>query len=215
MPRPPVQRFPVRSRPSVTVVFVASLTWAACGPTLPPLAAPAPAEIPHLETMASEQPAHVTALVRLGAAYRSAGRLEEARETLQRAALLNPRDGGVALYLGLTHEDLGELGEARRLYEHYIRNGSSAAGAQCAPPPHARPRTPRVAGRHPPRPRQRGRPRDYAGPRHRRRIPVRHGHHGRVTSAARPRLRRTARHRPRHHRAPPRPRTRSCAAAPG
>jgi tetratricopeptide (TPR) repeat protein len=126
MPRPPVQRFPVRSRPSAAAVFAMCLTWAACGPTLPPLAAPAPAEIPHLETMASQQPAPVTALVRLGAAYRAAGRLEEARETLQRAALLSPRDGGVALYLGLTHEDLGELGEARRLYEDYIRHGSSA-----------------------------------------------------------------------------------------
>jgi TolB-like protein len=125
MPSQPVQRFPVRSRPSVTAVFVTSLTCAACGPTLPPLAAPAPAEIPHLETVASRQPAHVAALVRLGAAYRSAGRLEDARETLQRATALRPRDGGAVLYLGLTHEDLGELGAARRLYEDYIRHGSS------------------------------------------------------------------------------------------
>src|SRR5690606_34007704 len=60
------------------------------------------------------------------AAYRAAGRAEEARTTLERALDLRPDDPGAVLYLGLVYEDLEAYDQALEHYERYIRSSRSA-----------------------------------------------------------------------------------------
>jgi TolB-like protein len=109
------------------LILVATLTAASCAPSLHNTSAPTAAEIPQLEAQVRADSTSVASLVRLGAAYRAAGRLPEARTTLERAHRLAPSDGGAALYLGLTYEDLSDVAAARRLYETYLRTGTDAA----------------------------------------------------------------------------------------
>jgi tetratricopeptide (TPR) repeat protein len=61
----------------------------------------------------------------LGIAYFKAGRLSEARTTLEQAVVASPRDGVVALYLGLTAEAQNDLAAARSAYESYVRVGKT------------------------------------------------------------------------------------------
>jgi TolB-like protein/Flp pilus assembly protein TadD len=100
------------------------LVPAACATT--GAAGPSAAEIPQLERTVAREPTHLDALVRLGAAYRDADRLQDARATLERAAQIGTGDGTVIFYLGLTYEDLDELSAARRYYEWYLEHGASA-----------------------------------------------------------------------------------------
>jgi TolB-like protein len=106
-----------------TAIVVLCATAAACAGAYVP-ALPAPAEIPELEAAIAEQPSSVPTLVRLGVAYREAGRLDGARNALERAVTLNATDPAAVFYLGLTYEDLELPGAARQLYTRYIEIGN-------------------------------------------------------------------------------------------
>jgi TolB-like protein/Tfp pilus assembly protein PilF len=103
----------------LAALFIMPVACATTGTT-------SPADITRLEREAAAQPT-LDALVRLGAAYREAGRTEDARATLERASQIGTGDGAVVFYLGLTYEELGELGAARRYYEWYLEHGRSQA----------------------------------------------------------------------------------------
>jgi tetratricopeptide (TPR) repeat protein len=90
-----------------------------------PVEAPSPAEIPALEDRVEASPSDVEAAVRLGAAYREAGRLEDARRVLDVAVERRPGHGPAHLLLGLVYEDLERFGEARRVYEAYLERGGA------------------------------------------------------------------------------------------
>lgn len=85
---------------------------------------PSPAEIPDLEAALLASPTSVPMLVRLGVAYREAGRLDGARNVLERAVTLDATDPAAVFYLGLTYEDNELPGAARQLYTEYIQLGN-------------------------------------------------------------------------------------------
>lgn len=87
---------------------------------------PTAAQIPALEQELAASPADADVLVRLGAAYRAAGRTADARTVLERAVELGPVQPGAVLFLGLTYEDLDEPARARELYLRYLEVGRSA-----------------------------------------------------------------------------------------
>jgi thioredoxin-like negative regulator of GroEL len=82
-------------------------------------------DVPALEARVAADPADVAAAVRLGGAYRDAGRLADARRVLEGVHRRAPQDEGAVLFLGITYEDQGELARARELYAWYERNGAS------------------------------------------------------------------------------------------
>ncbi|CAN5691084.1 hypothetical protein BH23GEM11_BH23GEM11_05200 [soil metagenome] len=96
---------------------------------LPP--APPASEIPDLERGLSANPGNLQMTVRLGAAYWSAERLEEAEYTLLRARDLDPTHPAPAFFLGVTYEDQGRFSEARGAFEDYLAMGASE-GLQAA-----------------------------------------------------------------------------------
>lgn len=101
------------------------ITTGGCAGTAP-AASPAPvADIPALEQRVARAPEDAAAAVRLGAAYRDAGRLDDARRVLEQAVRRAPRHGDAALFLGLTLEDQGDFAGARALYERYARTGAA------------------------------------------------------------------------------------------
>lgn len=63
-------------------------------------------------------------MVRLGAAYRADAQPDCARALLESAIQADPANGGAVLFLGITYEDIGELGRARQLYESYLAMGA-------------------------------------------------------------------------------------------
>jgi len=93
---------------------------------------PHPSLIPALEARIADEDGLVEVMARLGAAYREAGRLDEAREMLQRAVELDPRSGASVFFLGVTYEDLEAWGEARETYERFLALGSGELGARDA-----------------------------------------------------------------------------------
>jgi len=88
---------------------------------------PDPAEIPFLEADRARDGGNLDVLVRLGAAYRAAGRLNEARSTLEQAVQFAPTHGGAILHLALTYEELEAWSDAAVAYGEYARVGESAA----------------------------------------------------------------------------------------
>jgi tetratricopeptide (TPR) repeat protein len=98
------------------------------------LAAPAPARaqaappamVTRLEQQRDRNPAAVPTLRALGIAYYKAGRWADARTTLQRARELAPKDGVVALYLGMAAEQQGDLATARTAYTSYLSVGRTS-----------------------------------------------------------------------------------------
>lgn len=99
-----------------TLVLALSLAAAACGTGgAPPATAPA-AAIPALEARITRAPGDLEAAIRLGAAYRDAGRLDDAARVLSAAHQRAPRDERAMLLLGLTYEDQGDVPRARALY---------------------------------------------------------------------------------------------------
>ena len=103
--------------------LLATALWGCASAGQPPL--PDPAEIPALESELVSSPVSSPTLVRLGVAYRQAGRMEDALGALERAVEQNPRDPAAVFYLGLTYEQLDRPTEARELYERYIEVGAS------------------------------------------------------------------------------------------
>lgn len=105
--------------------LLAFVLLSGCATGRAPVEAPSPAEIPALEDRVEASPSDVDAAVRLGAAYRQAGRLEEARRVLDAAVERRPGHGPAHLLLGLVYEDLERFGEARRVYEAYLERGGA------------------------------------------------------------------------------------------
>lgn len=103
-------------------------------------APPHPSLIPALEARLASEEGLVEVMARLGAAYREAGRLDEARETLERAVALDPGSGPSTFFLGVTYEDLERWIDAREAYEGFLALGSTQGGARAA----VRDRLPRV-----------------------------------------------------------------------
>ena len=91
---------------------------AGCAGSSGTLASPgvAPADIPSLEQERAAHPADPALLTRLGAAYYSADRYNDARETLRASLSLNSRSYPATVYLGLAYEQLGELDSARAVF---------------------------------------------------------------------------------------------------
>ena len=109
--------------------LVALAAGLAAGLALPAAAraqAPTPANIPRLEQQRDRSPAAVPTLRTLGIAYYKAGRFADARTTLQKARELAPNDGVVALYLGMSAEQLGDLAAARSAYTSYLTVGRTS-----------------------------------------------------------------------------------------
>ena len=88
--------------------------------------APTPANIPRLERQRARTPAAVPTLRALGVAYYKAGRWADARRTLDEARGLAPKDGVIALYLGMAAEQQGDLAGARTAYTTYLSVGRTS-----------------------------------------------------------------------------------------
>jgi len=112
-----------RHRPLVIPLALA-LAAGACGGPGVPRPAPAPA-VATLEARAARDPGSAEAAVLLGAAYRDAGRLDDAARVLAGAHRRAPRDARAMLLLGLVLEDRGDLAGARALYTAFERGGAS------------------------------------------------------------------------------------------
>ncbi|HKG93158.1 MAG TPA: tetratricopeptide repeat protein [Gemmatimonadaceae bacterium] len=86
--------------------------------------------IERLERQRRASPGSVGVLRALGVAYYRAGRYADARTTLEQARRISPRDGLVALYLGMSAELSGDLPAARDAYASYIRTGRTGRTKQ-------------------------------------------------------------------------------------
>jgi TolB-like protein len=115
---------PQRTGPT-TLALVLSLAAGACRTGGTPAPATAAAAIPALETRAARAPGDAETALRLGAAYRDAGRMDDAVRVLAAAHERAPRDERATLLLGLTYEDRGEVARARGLYAAAERAGAS------------------------------------------------------------------------------------------
>jgi TolB-like protein/cytochrome c-type biogenesis protein CcmH/NrfG len=82
--------------------------------------------IAKLEATRAKRPDDPSVLRSLGLAYFKAGKLTEARATLEQAAKANPADGTTALYLGLTAEKQNDLPAAKAAYQSYVRYGRTS-----------------------------------------------------------------------------------------
>lgn len=101
------------------------LLVAACAnPYLAP-APPSPDQIPELEVRRASRPADADLATRLGAAYREAGRLDEAAAVLESTLDAQPGYDDAVYFLGLTYEDAGADSAAVALYQTYLDSGSN------------------------------------------------------------------------------------------
>lgn len=82
--------------------------------------APGPEEIPALERAAAYSPGNVEVRVRLGAAYRAAGRLDDARRVLEEALAADPGSEEALFVLGAVYDDAGADSIAGTLYRRYL-----------------------------------------------------------------------------------------------
>lgn len=108
-----LRRVAVSAAPALVVLLAGCASGGA-----PPV--PHAVDVPLLEDRRALNPADVDLQVRLGAAYRAAGRLDEARAVLERARARSPRHPGAVLFLGLVYEDLYRFGDAQREYQTYL-----------------------------------------------------------------------------------------------
>lgn len=107
------------------VVLPALVLLTGCATGRAPVEAPPPSQISDLEARVEASPSDVDTAVRLAAAYRNADRPEDARRVLEDAVARRPGHGPAHLMLGLTYEDLGRFGEARRVYERFLERGEA------------------------------------------------------------------------------------------
>lgn len=106
-------------------------------------APPHPSLIPALEARLAGEEGLVEVMARLGAAYREAGRLDDARETLERTVELDPESGVATFFLGVTYEDLERWVDARDTYSRFLALESGEGDVRRA----VRDRLPRVRHR--------------------------------------------------------------------
>lgn len=81
--------------------------------------------IARLEAAREADPRNVAALRSLGVAYYKAERFGDARSVLNQARQLDPTDGVIALYAGLSAEQLQDYTNARAAYNSYLEVGKS------------------------------------------------------------------------------------------
>jgi tetratricopeptide (TPR) repeat protein len=81
--------------------------------------------ITRLERASAGKPESEAAQRSLGIAYFQANRYGDARASLDRAASMDPHDGVVALYRGLTAEAQNDMPSARAAYESYLIYGKT------------------------------------------------------------------------------------------
>ena len=118
----------MRSRPSLSTIGVTlaiggvSLTAVACAPAIrEPVEA-----IARLERARADRPTSEPVLRSLGVAYYKAGRLGDARGSLEQAVSLDASDAVAALYLGMTAEALDDPSAARAAYAGSLRVGRAS-----------------------------------------------------------------------------------------
>jgi tetratricopeptide (TPR) repeat protein len=106
------------------VAAVATAFLAGCATATQAPASPTPDQIPALQArLASDSTPRTRVL--LAAAYRAAGKPEQALALLEPLVAADPRDAAANFYLGLTYEDLKRYGDARRVYTTYLASGRS------------------------------------------------------------------------------------------
>lgn len=81
--------------------------------------------VTRLEAARAANPRSVAALRALGVAYYKANRFADARNVLDQARQLDPRDGVSALYAGLSAEGVQDYAGAKAAYNDYLRVGRS------------------------------------------------------------------------------------------
>jgi TolB-like protein len=79
--------------------------------------------ITRLEAQRAKSPKSVEVLRALGIQYYKAQRYTDARTVLSEAATEAPKDGVVALYLGMSAEGMGDLPAAKAAYSSYLKVG--------------------------------------------------------------------------------------------
>jgi len=104
--------------PLALVLLLASSS-AACATAGGPRA-PGPDQIPSLERTAAANPSDVDTRVRLGAAYRAAGRLDDAQRVLEAAYALDPSSSEAVSVLGLVYDEAGADSSAVAMYRRYL-----------------------------------------------------------------------------------------------
>lgn len=96
---------------------------AACATTRAPGGAGVVAK---LEAARRDRPEAADVARALGIAYYGEGRWQDARTVLAEAHARAPRDGTIALYLGMSAEQLGDYATARQAYSTYLRHGRTS-----------------------------------------------------------------------------------------
>ncbi len=102
-------------RPLFALVLLATLA--------PGLRAQSAEAIARLEAAREARPNNVAALRALGVAYYKASRFSEARDVLDHARRIDPRDGVSALYAGMSAEALKDFTAAKAAYNAYLQVG--------------------------------------------------------------------------------------------
>jgi TolB-like protein len=82
--------------------------------------------VARLESARAARPNDAAVARSLGIAYYKQGKLVEARQHLDQAVRLDPRDGAASLYLGLTAEHQKDLPAAKAAYQTYVRFGRTS-----------------------------------------------------------------------------------------
>ncbi len=115
-------------RACIIVAVAAGLCGCASAGTAPPRVTPD--QLSALEARARRDTTDVDAQLRLAVAYRSQGRAQDALPVAQRALALRPGNARAALLVGLTQEDLGNLAQARDIYQGLSRTGPADLRSQ-------------------------------------------------------------------------------------
>jgi tetratricopeptide (TPR) repeat protein len=97
---------------------------AGCAPAVGPLRV-SPEQIPVLEATLRADTADAGTRIHLAAAYREAGRLDDARVLLEGTRADAEAEAQALLLLGVTYEDLARPADARAAYERYLAVGRS------------------------------------------------------------------------------------------
>src|SRR5690242_20376703 len=114
---PPSSATPrLTSRPPRRVFGLAALLAAGAWPGAPVTPAPAPADIPALESRSAQSPDDAAVNLRLAEAYYSGQRYGDARAALARTLVHQPDNTEARIYLGYTYEGLGQFDSARVVY---------------------------------------------------------------------------------------------------
>jgi tetratricopeptide (TPR) repeat protein len=104
----------------MAAALVACMAAAGCASLGGPAFVPSPEEVPALEARVRANPDDAQALTRLGAAYESAGRLDQAAEVLQRAVVSDPESANAHFILGLVFDAQERFADAGRSYGRYL-----------------------------------------------------------------------------------------------